>query len=77
MIDWQTITVVFIILAALTYVVRRGWLRFRSMRGTGSNSSCASGCGNCGEEPQAINTPPIKVLVQINRSHAPSRRPTR
>jgi cytochrome c553 len=87
--DWQTIAVWLIILAALAYVGRRGWARARSFRARGegsaassSTSSCATGCGSCGDErPQAASVAakaarPQNVLVQItNASGGVKRRP--
>ncbi|HLL70282.1 MAG TPA: FeoB-associated Cys-rich membrane protein [Pyrinomonadaceae bacterium] len=66
-VDWQTIAVWLIILAALLYVGRRALTRVRSFRAGGkkSLSACASGCGSCGEEQTAAPTRPQNVLVQI------------
>jgi len=71
--DWQTVAVCLIILAALAYVGRRGWTRARSFRagGRGQASSCASGCGSCGDERPAATTTaprPQNVLVQITNA---------
>ncbi|MDQ3686602.1 MAG: hypothetical protein M3430_13540 [Acidobacteriota bacterium] len=72
MFDWQTVTVAIIILAALAYVSRRGWARLRSFtaRGSSSASSCASGCGSCGngERQVTTTTSPAKPFIQISRS---------
>ena len=60
--DWQNVAVWLIILAALAYVGRRGWARLLSFRAGGrgqaaSSSSCASGCGSCGDaRPAAVAT---------------------
>ncbi|MCA1567166.1 MAG: hypothetical protein LC803_16245 [Acidobacteria bacterium] len=80
--DWQTVAVWLIILAALAYLGRRGWARARSFRagdkGQASASSCASGCGSCGdaqEAPAKANVArPQKVLVQITNAGGASRR---
>jgi hypothetical protein len=68
--DWQTIAVWLIILAALAYLGRRGLARALSFRVGGkgqASSSCATGCGSCGDEqPTAANVSrPQNVLVQI------------
>ncbi|HEX8129708.1 MAG TPA: FeoB-associated Cys-rich membrane protein [Pyrinomonadaceae bacterium] len=78
--DWQTVAVCLIILAALAYVGRRGWARARSFRagGKGQTSSCATGCGSCGDErPAATTANQQNVLVQItNAGSASARRRT-
>jgi hypothetical protein len=73
--DWQTVAVCLIILAALAYVGRRGWARARSFRagGRGQASSCASGCGSCGDErptaaAETATARPQNVLVQITNA---------
>jgi hypothetical protein len=69
--DWQTIVVWLIIFGALAYVGRRGWGRVRSFgAGVRAKNACASGCGSCGDGPQAMatsatNAKPQNVLVQI------------
>ncbi|HZG54092.1 MAG TPA: FeoB-associated Cys-rich membrane protein [Pyrinomonadaceae bacterium] len=78
--DWQTIAVWLIILAALAYVGRRGWARLRSFRagGKGQATSCATGCGSCGDErPErtAAAPRPQNVLVQITTAGGERRRP--
>jgi hypothetical protein len=82
--DWQTVAVWLIILAALAYVGRRGWARARSFRAggkeqPGASSSCASGCGSCGDTqktPAKTNaTRPQNVLVQITNARGATRRP--
>jgi hypothetical protein len=79
--DWQTVAVWLIILAALAYVGRRGWARLRSFRaggkGQASASSCASGCGSCGDPhtPAKTNAArPQNALVQINSAGGATRR---
>jgi len=75
--DWQTVMVALAVLAATLYVGRRGWSRLRSFRaaGGGKLSDCASGCGSCGEDKQvSAPRPPVKVLVQIDRSRPVSTR---
>jgi len=64
--DWQSITVALIILAALAYTARRGLARLNSFRANKTGASCATGCGSCGgvEKPA---TKPATVLVSINR----------
>ncbi|MGI8654687.1 MAG: FeoB-associated Cys-rich membrane protein [Pyrinomonadaceae bacterium] len=62
--DWQTIIVALIILAALAYTARRGLARFNSFRA--NNSSCTTGCGSCGGSEKPV-TNPAKVLVSIDR----------
>jgi cytochrome c peroxidase len=72
--DWQTIIVAIIILAAATYVARRGLARFNSFRA--NNSSCATGCGSCGSSEKPV-TNPAKVLVSIDRLNTQKRPNTR
>ncbi|HEY0079502.1 MAG TPA: FeoB-associated Cys-rich membrane protein [Pyrinomonadaceae bacterium] len=79
MFDWQNLTVALIILAACLYTVRRAWRRVRSMRGGQSDanaSTCATGCGNCGDDAKTTAMP-AKVLVQIGRSPGTGRRASR
>ncbi|HYH86676.1 MAG TPA: hypothetical protein VEX60_14580 [Pyrinomonadaceae bacterium] len=66
--DWQSIAVALIVAAALFYVARRGLARLRSFRGGAASveSSCATGCGNCGDEKAAAR--PANVLIQIRPS---------
>jgi membrane-bound ClpP family serine protease len=64
MIDWQTAAVALIIAAALFYVARRGLARLRSFR---ASTSCATGCGKCGETEKPTN-PAGSVLVNIKRT---------
>jgi hypothetical protein len=47
--DWQSVIVVVLVLAALAFVARRGWTRLQSVVGTkvSVRSSCASACGAC------------------------------
>jgi hypothetical protein len=67
MIDWQTIAVVLIILAAFLYVGRQGWMRLRSFRagGKGTDSSCATACGQCATNE--TKPAPANPLIQIRR----------
>jgi hypothetical protein len=69
MIDWQTIAVVLIILAACLYVGRHALMRLRSFRagGKGVDSSCATGCGGCGAN-ESKPAAPANALVQIRRA---------
>jgi Fe-S cluster biogenesis protein NfuA len=69
--DWQTVAVWLIILAALAYVARRGWVRLHSFRASGkAEAACAGGCGSCGTERTTARTPATQVLVQLNRSRS-------
>lgn len=74
MFDWQAISVALIVLAALLYVGRRALSRLRSFalggRGGASSSSCATGCGNCGDDDARPATP-ARTLVQINPRPSP------
>ncbi|HEY9403717.1 MAG TPA: hypothetical protein VIQ24_13720 [Pyrinomonadaceae bacterium] len=78
--DWQTVAVGLIILGALAYLGRRGWARARSFRAGGkgqaaASSSCASGCGSCGDERTAATTAkPQNALVQITNAGSASKR---
>jgi len=73
--DWQTVAVWLIILAALAYVARRGWMRLHSFRASGkAETPCASGCGSCGTEKMTARTLATQVLVQLNRSHSATKR---
>jgi len=64
--DWQTIIVAVIILAALAYTARRGLARLNSFRANKTGAPCSTGCGSCGgvEKPA---TKPATVLVSIGR----------
>ncbi len=73
--DWQTVIVVLIILAALAYIARRGFSRLNSFRANKNNASCATGCGSCGGEKSTPN--PAKVLVSIDRLNTLKRPNTR
>lgn len=69
--DWQTIAVALVVAAALLYVARRALARLRSFAKTGgASSSCATGCGKCGEETKAQTTAG-PALVQISRPGGP------
>ncbi len=74
--DWQTIIVALIILAALAYTARRALSRLNSFRANKNNAACATGCGSCGgsEKPAAK---PATVLVSINGLKTSQRRTTR
>ncbi len=80
MLDWQNILVALIVVAAVGYVARRGLQRLRSFRaGKGDSaaaSSCATGCGSCGES-QKPSTTPRTVFVEIGRSKTLQSRNTR
>jgi len=77
MLDWQNILVALIVLAAVGYVARRGLQRLRSFRaGKGDSTSCATGCGSCGES-QKPSTTPRTVFVEIGRSRTLPRSNTR
>lgn len=60
--DWQTIIVALIILAASFFVARRVWSRIRSMNAKGD--SCETGCGKCGTT--AATQRNTKSLVQLS-----------
>jgi hypothetical protein len=72
--DWQSIAVALIVLAALVYTTRRAFARLRSFtaggRG-GASSSCATGCGKCGDEDSPAARP-SNTLVQISSTRTPS-----
>jgi hypothetical protein len=72
--DWQSIAVLLIILAALIYTGRRTWahlLSFRAKRA--DDSACATGCGSCSSSPKPKNDTPRTVFVEITRSRRSSR----
>ena len=74
MFDWQTIAVLIIIAGALLYVGRRALARLRSFRTSkGVGSSCATGCGTCGDvdAPLRQSTP----LVQVGGTRGAGRGP--
>lgn len=73
MIDWQTIAVVLIVLAAAAYIARRGWHRLRSFRASRMSdaASCATGCGKCSGTKET--TTPRTILVGISRTKSSSR----
>jgi len=62
--NWQVAIVILIIATAAVYVARRAMSRLRSF--TANKSSCATGCGSCGDSPQKASAP--RTFVQINRS---------
>jgi hypothetical protein len=49
--DWQTILVILIVLAAAFFVGRRIWQRLHSFSRATANS-CETGCGKCGTTTQ-------------------------
>jgi FeoB-associated Cys-rich membrane protein len=48
MINWQGIAATFVLLLAVAYIGRRGWLKLRAMSGRVDAESCGSGCSGCG-----------------------------
>jgi hypothetical protein len=74
MIDWQTIAVALIILAALIYTLRRGWLKLRGFRSKrAGEAACATGCGSCGSEKKPKTATPRTVFGEISRSRSTPR----
>ena len=74
--DWQSIAVALIVLAALLYTARRALARLRSFSTSGrggSASSCATGCGKCGDDGEATTARPANALVQISSSRTQPR----
>ncbi|MBC7931879.1 MAG: hypothetical protein H7Z38_15065 [Rubrivivax sp.] len=71
--DWQSIAVALIVAAALFYVARRGLARLRSFRSgvAVGVSSCATGCGKCGDEK--VSARPASALIQIHPSRGGGR----
>jgi hypothetical protein len=63
--DWQSVAVALIVAAALLYVARRALARLRSFR-TKGGSSCATGCGNCGDVDAPLRQ--TNVLTTIGRT---------
>jgi len=78
MLDWQSIVVVLIVIAAALYAGRRAWSRLRSFVPNSHGTAFPeSSCGKC-EANQARrepNNPPptVKILVRIERSPASRR----
>ncbi len=75
MLDWQTIAVALMILAACAYTGRRALSRLRSFRAAGNSdtAACATGCGNCGGESRQT-TKPAPIMIQISTQRTtPSR----
>ncbi|MGB8509927.1 MAG: FeoB-associated Cys-rich membrane protein [Pyrinomonadaceae bacterium] len=72
--DWQTIAVSLIILAACLYVARRAFARLRSFgkSGRGGAATCETGCGSCGSASQKT-TKPAPTFVQISPARTPPR----
>ena len=54
MFDWQAIVVGFVLLLAVAYVGRRGWLRISSLAASKRNAFCDKGCGHCAGEELVI-----------------------
>jgi len=72
--DWQSIAVALIVLAALIYTARRALARLRSFSTSGrggADSSCATGCGKCGDA-EATAARPANAFVQISSTRSPS-----
>ncbi|HEV2803178.1 MAG TPA: hypothetical protein VGW12_22110 [Pyrinomonadaceae bacterium] len=78
--DWQTVAVWLLIFGALVYVGRRGLARVRSFgaggKGQALSSTCATGCGSCGEAERPVTTDMKRqnVLVQITNAGRATRR---
>jgi hypothetical protein len=65
--DWQTIAVALIIAGALLYVGRRALRRLRSFKTSGGGgSSCATGCGTCGDVDAPLRQ--SNAFVQVGRT---------
>ncbi|HZZ29735.1 MAG TPA: FeoB-associated Cys-rich membrane protein [Pirellulales bacterium] len=64
----QNIIALFIVAAAVGYLLRRGWRYFAAKKSAG----CASGCGSCASNSK--NIPDAKPLVTIDalRSSRPN-----
>ena len=70
--DWQTAAVALIVAGALLYVARRALARLRSFGASeGGGSSCATGCGKCGEVDAPVR--PTNVPVRAARSKTTTR----
>jgi hypothetical protein len=55
MFDWQVIVVAFVLLIAVGYVGRRGWLRISSLAASERNApSCDKACGHCEGEGSVV-----------------------
>ncbi len=55
MFDWQVIVVALVLLLAVGYVCRRGWLRISSLAASERNApSCDKGCGHCEREQLVV-----------------------
>jgi hypothetical protein len=68
MLDWQSIAVALIILAALVYTGRLAWKRLRAFRaGKDGATPCETGCGSCGDKPK-VQATERTVFVEISRS---------
>jgi hypothetical protein len=75
MIDWQTIAVALIILAALIYTLRRAWSHLRAFRAKrAGEAACATGCGSCGSEQKPKPATTRTVFVEISRTRSTPRR---
>ena len=76
MLDWQAIAVALIVLAALCYTARRALARLRSFSTSGRGgaaSSCATGCGKCGDDEEAPAARPANAFVQISSTRSQPR----
>ncbi|HEX8175561.1 MAG TPA: hypothetical protein VF543_10610 [Pyrinomonadaceae bacterium] len=66
MLDWQTILVALLIIAASLYASGRALSRLRSFRtGRRNSSACEAGCGCSGAGKAAVEQKP---LTSINRA---------
>jgi len=71
MIDWQTLLVTLVMIAAAGYALRRVWLRLRSLLISRplAAPSCG-GCGSCGStksNPQTCGTDSAPSFISISR----------
>ncbi|HEX8889181.1 MAG TPA: hypothetical protein VF779_08385 [Pyrinomonadaceae bacterium] len=75
MLDWQSIVVAFIILAALVYTGRLAWKRLLTLRaGKDGATPCETGCGSCGGDKPKVQATERTVFVEISRSKPSSSR---
>jgi hypothetical protein len=75
MIDWQTIAVALIIMAALIYTGRRVWSHLRSFQAKrAGDAACATGCSSCGSDQKPKPAMPRTALVEISRARSTPRR---
>ena len=69
MLDWQTIAVALLILAACAYVGRRGLARLRSFRAGGADgAACSTGCGSCGGAEKQPKKAAVMVQISSRRT---------